>query len=162
MSCPFTIRATLLTCLKDEGSALDVSSDLIQLPTAEDILKTKARIRTRTAEIATVEAEYKVMKRKMAAFEAKRHVMINELRKDEAYLARIRTLPQEILGMVFVFYTSDPAQYPWTLMQVTRAWRATALATQAIWAKIRITSPAWQKAGASRRKEGREMCGTKA
>jgi len=45
-------------------------------------------------------------------------------------------------------------------MHVTRTWRKAALATHAIWARIRITSPAWQKVGAERRKDGREVCGT--
>jgi F-box-like len=133
-----------------------------QFPTASDIVEAEARICVQTAAVAAVEAEYKAMKRKMAAIEAKRTAMLDQLLESKAYLARIRTLPQEILGLIFHFYISDQVQSPWVLMQVTRAWRATALATRSLWARIRITSPAWQKAGASRRKDGREMCGTKA
>ena len=47
-------------------------------------------------------------------------------------------------------------------MHVTRPWRTAALATHAIWTRVRITSPAWQKVGVERRKDGREVCGTKA
>jgi hypothetical protein len=62
------------------------------------------------------------MKRKMAAVEAKRTTVIDGLFKSKAYLARIRTLQQEILGPVFLLYGLGPAQSPWTPMQVTWAW----------------------------------------
>jgi hypothetical protein len=101
------------------------------------------------------------MKRRLDLFGAKRNAMIQELLKNKAYLARIRALPQEVLGLVFIFYTDDSSHSPWTLMQVNRAWRATALSTRTIWGKITLTSPAWQKYGASRTKDGRELCGTK-
>lgn len=85
---------------------------------------------------------------------------MQKLLECKAQLARIRILPQEVLGYVFLFYMDEPSHSPWTLMAVTRTWRATALSTRAIWAKIMITSPAWQKCGAFRRKDGRELCGT--
>jgi hypothetical protein len=44
-------------------------------------------------------------------------------------------------------------------MHVCRAWKATALHTRSLWASIVITSPGWQKRGAGRRREGREVCG---
>ena len=105
--------------------------------------------------------EYYSLKRKLNAIEAKRNAMIQKLQECRAQLARIRTLPQEVLGYIFLFYMDDPSHSPWTLMQITRTWRATALSTRGIWAKIMLTSVAWQKVGSSRRKEGREVCGSK-
>jgi hypothetical protein len=133
----------------------------VRLPTTSDILQTEALIRTQTEKIAAVDAEYKAMKRKLDLFWAKRNAMMQELLKNRASIARIRALPQEVLGLVFIFYTGDTSHSPWTLMQVNRAWRATALSTRSIWGKIMLTSPAWQKYGASRTKDGRELCGTK-
>lgn len=137
------------------------NAEVVRLPTAEDILRTQELIRIRAAELEVVNAEYKEAKRKFEAAQAKRNAMERELLERRAYLARVRALPQEVLGLVFLFYTDDLAQSPWILMQVTRTWRATALSTRAIWAKIMITSPAWKKSGGSRRKEGREVCGSK-
>ena len=87
--------------------------------------------------------------------------MERELLEHKAFLSPIRALPQEILGYIFLFYVEDSSSSPWTLMQVTRNWRATALSTRAIWAKIMLTSPAWRNSGASRRMGGREVCGNK-
>jgi hypothetical protein len=133
----------------------------MRLPTATDILQTEALIRVQTEDIAAVDAEYKAMKRKLDLFWAKRNAMMQELLKNRASIARIRALPQEVLGLVFIFYTDDTLHSPWTLMQVNRTWRATALSTRSIWGKIMLTSPAWHKSGASRTKNGRELCGTK-
>jgi hypothetical protein len=133
----------------------------VRLPTAADILQTEALIRSQTESLATVDAEYKATKRKLDLFWAKRNAMMQELLKNKAYLARIRALPQEVLGRVFIFYTDDISHSPWTLMQVNRTWRATALSTRSIWGRIMLTSPAWHKVGASRTKDGRELCGTK-
>jgi hypothetical protein len=133
----------------------------VRLPTASDILETEALIRAQTEEMAAIDAEYKAMKRKLDLFGAKRNAMMQELLKKKASVARIRALPQEVLGLVFIFYTDDTSHSPWTLMQVNRVWRATALSTRSIWGKITLTSPAWQKYGASRTKDGRELCGTK-
>jgi hypothetical protein len=133
----------------------------MRLPTASEILQTEALIRSQTENIAAVDAEYKAMKRKLDLVGAKRNAMMQELLKNKAYLARVRALPQEVLGLVFIFYADDTSHSPWTLMQVNRAWRATALSTRSIWGKIMLTSPAWQKYGAPRTKDGREICGTK-
>ena len=137
------------------------NSEILRLPTAVDILQTQELIRTKEAELTIADTEYQEMKRKTETSAAKRDAIARQLLECKAYIARIRALPQEVLSLVFVFYTDDPTQSPWTLMQVTRAWRATALYTHAIWAKIMISSPAWQKSGASRRKSGREVCGSK-
>jgi len=133
----------------------------VRLPTASDVLQTEAFIQTQTAEIAAIDVEYESLKHKLYMVEAKRNAMILELLKSKAYLARIRALPQEVLGLIFLFYTDDPSQSPWTLMQVTRIWRAAALSTSAIWRKITLTSPVWHKLGSPRTKNGRELCGTK-
>ena len=90
----------------------------MQLPTASDVLEAQALILKQTEQIAVAEAEYRAMKRKLDLFGAKRDAMVQELFKWKAYLARIRAIPQEILGIIFLFYTDDPAQSPWTLMQV--------------------------------------------
>ncbi|KIM25021.1 hypothetical protein M408DRAFT_26606 [Serendipita vermifera MAFF 305830] len=142
-------------------NGLSGNKEVMRLPTASDILETKKLIQTKTAELATVEADYLIKKRNFEDCVTKLQAIERELLKHKAYIARIRTLPPEVLGLVFLFYTHDHSQSPWTLMQVTRSWRATALFTREIWAKIMLSSPGWQKSGSSRRKEGRALCSNK-
>ncbi|KIM25022.1 hypothetical protein M408DRAFT_54807, partial [Serendipita vermifera MAFF 305830] len=102
-------------------------------PTASDILDIKKLIQNKTAELATIKADYLVKKREFEDYAAKRQAIKRELLEHKAYIARIRTLPPEVLGLVFLLYVDDSSQSPWTLMQVTRSWRATALFTHEIW-----------------------------
>lgn len=132
----------------------------IHLPTASEAAETEHLILVTAGELEAVDAEHRELKRRLDSVERKRNTMMDRFLGLKARLARIRTLPQEVLGYIFTFYMDDPAHSPWTLMQVTRTWRATALSTRVLWTKIMITSPAWQKSGSSRRKDGREVCGS--
>jgi hypothetical protein len=109
-------------------------------------------------ELAMFKLEYEEAKQKLELIETKCHTITREILENRAYLARVRALPQEVLSLVFLFYTQDPLQSPWTLMQVTRTWRATALCTRAIWTKIMITSVIWKEQRQERSYEGREVC----
>jgi hypothetical protein len=110
------------------------------------------------AELATFKLEYDEVKQKLELIEKKCHTITREILESKAYLARVRALPQEVLSLVFLFYTEDPSQSPWTLMQVTRTWRATALCTRAIWTRIMIAAVIWKEQGQERHYEGREVC----
>ncbi|KIM25017.1 hypothetical protein M408DRAFT_58210, partial [Serendipita vermifera MAFF 305830] len=103
------------------------------LPTASEVVETKTLILVKEEELDTIDAEYRELKRKLDSVERKRNATRNSILGLKSRLSRIHTLPQEVLGYVFLFYMDDPAHSPWTLMQVTRTWRATALSTRAIW-----------------------------
>ncbi|KIM25019.1 hypothetical protein M408DRAFT_226359 [Serendipita vermifera MAFF 305830] len=146
--------------LTELGIDDEVHYPVVHLLTASEVVETENLILVEAEELAVVDARYRELKLKLDSTERERNAKRDRLFGLKARLTRIRALPQEVLGYIFLFYMDEPAHSPWTLMQVTRTWRATALSTRALWTKIMITSPVWQKRGGSRWKAGREVCGS--
>lgn len=108
-------------------------------------------------ELSEIQTEYEEVKQKLESMKAQRRAIADEIFVQHALISTIRIMPPEVLGLIFLWYTEDFTQSPWTLMQVSRAWRSAAMHTRGLWARIMITSPAWKDRGL-RRKDGREIC----
>lgn len=107
-------------------------------------------------ELSGVAKEYEKVQQQLKKVKAQRRAIAEEMLVQRALISAIRLIPPELLGLIFLCYIEDFKQSPWTLMGVSRAWRAAALHTRGLWARIMITSPDTSRR--SRRERGREVC----
>jgi hypothetical protein len=133
---------------------------IIQPLTDSQILHTQTSIQERTAQLQAVEVEYAKLQRKLSTLDQKRRDISQSIFEYQARLGIMRKVPQDILSIIFEFFVLGEKESPWTLMQIDRKWRQTALQTRSIWSRIEITPHVRQKKGHHRSRDGRERCTT--
>lgn len=128
--------------------------------TISEIRQTHALIAEQAAQLQELRTQYEQYQTLVQVFEKKVKQSEKELFESKAKVAPISRIPPEILGVILVIHVRENGGSPWLPMQVSRAWRATALLTRRVWTGIllapRESSPLWT----SRVYDGMQICTT--
>ncbi|KAG8811390.1 hypothetical protein FRC17_002469 [Serendipita sp. 399] len=110
-------------------------------PTAAQIGQKKLLISEQANKCAKLKAEYEAQKNILLQIEKQLETEERRLLENKASIAPIGHVPQEVLSMIFYIHVIEHRQLPWVLMRICRMWRFTALATPALWSRIKLVFP---------------------
>ncbi|KIM24896.1 hypothetical protein M408DRAFT_10766 [Serendipita vermifera MAFF 305830] len=152
----------------DDGDS-DISESFphsLPIVTHTDLRHAHTVIAQQRQAIETLKSLHDQQKTRQAAAEAELRAAQKVLLEIQAIIAPISRVPPEILGVIFTAHVQDNQESPWSLMHVSRAWRAAALMTKAMWGRILIAPSSWVKAQSDgqsvRVYNGMEVCNTEA
>jgi hypothetical protein len=128
--------------------------------TISQISQTRALIAEQTAQLQELRTQYEQYQTLVQVFEKKIKQSEKELFESRAKVAPISRVPPEILGVVLVIHVRENRGSPWLPMQVSRAWRATALLTRRVWTGILLTPRHSSHLWTSRVCDGMQICST--
>ncbi|KAG8819475.1 hypothetical protein FRC17_010433 [Serendipita sp. 399] len=133
---------------------------VMRSPTSAEINQASKNVKDGVETLDKIDKEIAQLRGQLDTLEKRREKVQRDLHLNRSIASNLRTIPDEILSVVFEFYTeSCPAANPWVLMGVCRQWRAAAIQARRIWSKIMLTHA---KPGGSnnRRYNDYEVCHT--
>jgi hypothetical protein len=128
--------------------------------TISQIHQTRALITEQAAQLQELRTQYEQYQSLVQIFEEKVKQSEKELFESRAKVAPISRVPPEILGVILVIHVRENGGSPWLPMQVSRAWRATALLTRRVWTGILLTPRESSNLWTSRVCDGMQICTT--
>lgn len=94
-------------------------------------------------DLEAIDVELPQLEATLKAIHARRLLLTDYVKRYQPVISPVRRLPPEILSQIFllsrpdgVINMLDATKYPWTLTQVCRGWRTTAISTPRLWSVI--------------------------
>ncbi|KAG8819500.1 hypothetical protein FRC17_010421 [Serendipita sp. 399] len=135
---------------------------VMRSPTSAEINQASKNVKDGVATLDKIDKEIAQLRGQLDTLEKRREKVQRDLHLNRSIASNLRNIPDEILSVVFEFYTeSGPAANPWVLMGVCRQWRAAAIQARRIWSKIMLTHAKPGGSGSNnRRYDDYEVCHT--
>ncbi|KAG8810108.1 hypothetical protein FRC17_003088 [Serendipita sp. 399] len=107
---------------------------VMRSPTRPEIDIASLNVKEGLKALENLELELDRARAKVAELEQQRKRLKKDIHVNQSISSNLRTIPDEVLSVIFEFYGGSP----WILMGVCRQWRVAATHTRGIWSKIRI------------------------
>lgn len=121
--------------------------------------KVRRDLETKALEDKSLQEQVASLKEKLKGLQGRRQRIEYKIQEQQYFLSTIRSIPDNVLSMIFLCFFNEYLGSPWILMSLCRAWRRVASKIHQFWSGIIITGPGWQETGKDRRHQGREICG---
>ncbi|CAG7850334.1 SubName: Full=Uncharacterized protein {ECO:0000313/EMBL:CCA73879.1} [Serendipita indica DSM 11827] len=132
-------------------------------PSEEELAEARREIKSGETKLAKLAAKHAKLSAQLKEIEEEQEQVKEEIAYHQSIATKMRRFPHEVLSLIFEQCIEVDENFsPWTLMQVSRAWRSVAMHTRPLWSRIVVlleNRDAVPRKG-NRREDGGEICDT--